>query len=141
MQTQESLEWHLKLAWYREGGSVLRKRQKNTRVGGNWEQNLHFLFFCHGCSVSYTEWIFLFLFFYLFRAIPGAYGGSQPRGPTGVVATGLCQSHSNARTEPCLRPTSQLTATPDPQTTERGQGWNIILMDTSRVPGLLTTEP
>ena len=37
-----------------------------------------------------------FLFFGLFRAAPMAHGGSQARDPIGAVATGLCQSHSNA---------------------------------------------
>ena len=52
------------------------------------------------------------------------YGGSQARGRTGAVATGLCQSHSNARSKPHPRPTPQLTATPDRQPTEKGQGSN-----------------
>jgi len=43
-----------------------------------------------------------------------AYGGSQARGLTGAAAAGLCQSHSNARSEPHLQPTPQLTATPNP---------------------------
>ena len=43
-----------------------------------------------------------------------AYGGSQARGPIGAVADSLRHSHSNAGSEPCLRPTPQLTATPDP---------------------------
>ena len=38
-----------------------------------------------------------FFFFCLFRAAPLAYGGSQARGPVGAVASGLYQSHSNAR--------------------------------------------
>ena len=46
-------------------------------------------------------------------AAPAVYGGSQARGPIGAVATGLCQSHSNAGSEPSLQPTPQLTATPD----------------------------
>uniref|UniRef100_A0A8D1PF60 RRM domain-containing protein n=1 Tax=Sus scrofa TaxID=9823 RepID=A0A8D1PF60_PIG len=46
-------------------------------------------------------------------AAPGAYGGSQARGPIGAVAAGLCQSHSNTGSEPRLQPTPQLTATPD----------------------------
>ena len=46
-------------------------------------------------------------------AAPTAYGGSQARGQIGTVATGLCQGHSNAGSEPRLRPTPQLTATPD----------------------------
>ena len=39
---------------------------------------------------------------------------SQARGPNGPVATGPRQSHSNAGSEPCLRPSPQLTAMPDP---------------------------
>ena len=43
-----------------------------------------------------------------------AYGGSQARGRTGAVVTGLRQSHSNARSEQRLQTAPQLTATPDP---------------------------
>ena len=42
-----------------------------------------------------------------------AYGGSQARGRIGAIAASLRQSHSNAGSEPGLRPTPQLTATPD----------------------------
>ena len=35
---------------------------------------------------------------------------------------GLHHSHSNARSEPSLWPTPRLTTTPDPQSTEQGQG-------------------
>ena len=68
--------------------------------------------------------IYLFIYFCLFafsRAAPAAYGGSQARGLIGAVASGLHHSHSNARSEPCLQPTPQLTATPDTQPTERSQ--------------------
>ena len=47
-------------------------------------------------------------------ATPMAYGGSQARSRIGAIATGLCQSQSNAGSEPRLRPTPQLTATLDP---------------------------
>ena len=57
---------------------------------------------------------FYFLSFVFFRAAPAAYGGSQARGLIGAVATSLCQSHSNAVSEPRLQPTLQLTATRDP---------------------------
>ena len=57
---------------------------------------------------------FLFFVFLSFRATPAACGGSQARGRSGAVVTGLCQSHSNARSEPCLQPTPQLTAMSDP---------------------------
>ena len=43
----------------------------------------------------------------------------------GNVAAGLRQSHSNVGSEPRLQPTPQLTATPDPQPTEQGQGLNL----------------
>ena len=47
-----------------------------------------------------------------FRA--SAYGGSQARGPIGATAAVLHHGHSNARSEPRLRPTPQLTASWDP---------------------------
>ena len=39
-------------------------------------------------------------------AVPTAYGGFQIRGRIRAVATGLCHSHSNARSELHLRPTA-----------------------------------
>ena len=56
----------------------------------------------------------LFFFLSFSRAVPAAYGGSQARGLIGAGATGLRQSHSSTESEPCLRPTPQLRATPDP---------------------------
>ena len=58
--------------------------------------------------------LFFFSVFCLFRDTPTAYGGSQARGPIGAVAAGLHHSHSKAGSETHLRPTPQLTATPDP---------------------------
>ena len=58
--------------------------------------------------------VFFFGLFAFSRASPVAYGGFKGRGLIGAVASGLRQSHSNARSEPRLRPTPQLTATPDP---------------------------
>ena len=67
-----------------------------------------------------TFFFFFFLSFVVVVAVvaiswaaPAAYGGSQARGLIGAGATGLRQSHSNAGSEPRLRPTPQLTATPD----------------------------
>ena len=68
---------------------------------------------------------YLFINFCLFRATPTAYRGSQARGLIGATAAGLCQSHNNARSEPHLRPTPQLTGMRDPEPTERGQGSNL----------------
>ena len=56
----------------------------------------------------------LLFFLGLFRAAPAAYGGSQASGPIGAVAGDLYHSLSNTRSEPHLRPTPQLTETPDP---------------------------
>jgi len=68
-----------------------------------------------------------------------AYGGSQARGLIRAVAAGLRHSHSNAGSEPCLRPTPWLRATSDPEPAERGQGWNPKPHGSSS--DLLTTEP
>ena len=55
--------------------------------------------------------MYLFIHF-LFIAAPEAHESS--RGQTGAAAAGLYHSHSNARSEPHLQPTPQLTATLDP---------------------------
>ena len=47
-------------------------------------------------------------------AAPVAYGGAQAGGWFGAAAVSLHHSHSNAGSEPCLWPTPQLMATPDP---------------------------
>ena len=52
--------------------------------------------------------------FCLFRAAPTGYGGSQARGPIRATAAGLHHSHGNMGSDPCLQPTPQLTAMPDP---------------------------
>ena len=64
--------------------------------------------------------IYLFYLFFSFSvflpfswAAPVACGGSQARSRIRAVATGLRQSHSNAGSEPRLRPKPQLMATLD----------------------------
>ena len=57
--------------------------------------------------------IFCCLFILLFRAIPGAYGSSQARGPVRATAAGLHHRH-NMESKLHLRPTPQLMAMPDP---------------------------
>ena len=66
-------------------------------------------------NISLSLSIFLSISIYLlfFRAASTAYGSSQARGHIGAVAAGLHHSHSNAGSEPRLRPTPQLMATPD----------------------------
>ena len=58
--------------------------------------------------------VFFFLAFWLFKAAPVAYGGSQARGLIEAVTVGQHQSHGNARFELHLRPTPELMAIPDP---------------------------
>ena len=65
--------------------------------------------------VQIIIYLFIYLFIYfLLRAAPMAYGNSEARGPVGAVAASLPHSHSNAGSEPHLRPAPQLTAMPDP---------------------------
>ena len=63
--------------------------------------------------LSVCLFVCLFCLFAISWAAPMAYGGSQARGRIGAVAAGLHQSHSNMGSEPYLRPTPQLMATPD----------------------------
>ena len=56
----------------------------------------------------------LFVCLFCFVSIPKAYGNSQARGQIGAPAASLHHSHSNMGSELHLRPTPQLTATPDP---------------------------
>ena len=65
------------------------------------------------CTVPLNHGLNFFSFF-IFRAAPAAYGGSQASSQIGAVATGQHCSHSNAKSEPCLHPTPQLMAMPDP---------------------------
>ena len=46
-----------------------------------------------------------YVFIWLFRATPSAYGGSQARGRIGATAAGLYHSHSNTGSKPRLEPT------------------------------------
>ena len=57
--------------------------------------------------------LLIFFVFCLFRAAPAAYEGSQARGQIGATSAGLHHSHSNAGSEPLLRPTPQLMETLD----------------------------
>ena len=68
-------------------------------------------------GILYFIIIIIIFVFRLYRAVPAAYGGFQARGLVGAVAAHLLQSHINAKSEPHLWPTPQLTATPDPQPT------------------------
>ena len=69
---------------------------------------------CMGFSFLFFFFFFFLVLFGISWAAPVAYGGSQARGLIRAVAAGLRQSHSSVGSEPHLRPTPQLMATPDP---------------------------
>ena len=60
------------------------------------------------------SFFFFPFFFFLLRAAPIAYRSSQARGQVEAIAAGLCHGQSNARSEPYLQPTPQVTLTLDP---------------------------
>ena len=67
-----------------------------------------------GFELGFFVFVFCFFVFLPFlRLLPVACRGSQARGLMGALDAGLRQSHSNARSEPSLRPTPQLMATLD----------------------------
>ena len=76
---------------------------------------------CFHCATTVTLAVSFFvsynLYYYsfcLFRVTPAAYGGAQGRGWIGAIAAGLGHNHSNAGSELCLWPTSQLMAMLNP---------------------------
>ena len=75
------------------------------------------------------------------RAAPRAYGNSQARGRTRATAAGLHHSHSNVGSKPHLRPTPQLTATPDPNPLSKARDWTCALRDISQMRFHCTTMP
>ena len=70
---------------------------------------------------------FFFFFFGLLRAVSMAYGSSQAWGQIGAAAASLHHNLSNVGSKPHLRSIPHLTAVPDPQPTEQGQGSNPYL--------------
>ena len=68
-----------------------------------------------------------------------AYDGSQAKGQIGAVAAGLYHNHSNARPEPSLWPTPQLTAMPIFNPLIEARDWTCILMDASQIRFHYTT--
>ena len=65
------------------------------------------------CLISAHPYIRL-IYLFILGAAPATFGSSQARGQIRDAAAGLYHSHSNARFEPSLRPTPQLTTMPYP---------------------------
>ena len=79
------------------------------------------------CPPYLFSFLFFLSFFFLFMAMPPAYGGSQGRGQIGAAAASLRHSYSNARSEPHLQPG------PDPYPLSETRDGTCILMDTSQI--------
>ena len=73
----------------------------------------------------------VFISFCLFKATPEAYGCSQARGRIGTAATSPHNGHSNSGSEPHLRPTPQLMATPIPNPLSRARDRALLRFATS----------
>ena len=56
----------------------------------------------------YIVVLFNFIYLFIFRATPTAYGSSQTKGLIGATAAGPRHSHSNEGSKLCLQPTPQL---------------------------------
>ena len=69
--------------------------------------------FYQECLIFTLLLVLVFILFYFFRDTPAEHASSQARGRIRAAAAGLHHSHSNVGSEPCLRLTPQLTATPD----------------------------
>ena len=86
---------HMKRVLDTDGGDGYPTMRNYLRM----VKKTHFIF---KRAVRNKFFIFIYLFFLLFRA---AYGSSQTRSPIGAAAAALHHSHSNAGSELYLRPT------------------------------------
>ena len=86
---------------------------------------------------------FLFIYFFLFRATPAAHGGSQARGPIGVVADGLWHGHSCADLcRACdLHPSSRQCRVLNPWSKARDRTCNVMVPSRIRFRGATTGTP
>ena len=74
-----------------------------------------------------------FFFFFLVSLGPHPQYTEVPRARGRIGARAAGHSHSNARSEPHLRPTAQLMAMPDPDPVSETRDRTRILMDASQV--------
>ena len=107
-----NLTEHCKPAIMEKIKIIKLKKEKNHKVKREaldqpWPQKSEGI--CGGKKIFFLVFFFVFLGLQLV-----AYGGSQAMRLIGAVAPGLQHDHSNARSNPSLRPIPQLTATLDP---------------------------
>ena len=86
----------------------------NVILPSTWHDVSRFSASSPALAIVFFYFFFFFFVFYLFRAALEAHGGSQAEGLVGAATASLHHSHSNTESEPHLRPTPQLMATPDP---------------------------
>ena len=80
--------------------------------------------------IGHSKCYKLFFFFFLFRATPVAYGGSQARGPVRATAASLHHKHSNTMYLTCdchLHHSSQKCQFLNPLSETRGWNCNLIV--------------
>ena len=112
--------------------------RKRTRETSRWEEAGGLGGKCRkrwrvGSKKVLPDYLWLHFFVVVVFLGPHPRHMEAPRPGAESPATSLHHSHSNAGSEPPLRPTPQLTATLDPLPTERGWDQTRILTDTSRV--------
>ena len=91
--------------WVWDPGEHHRQRQR-LRVGFISSLRTHSV--CHPIL-----FIYLFIIYFFLIATPEAYGSFQVRSQIRTAAAGLCNNHSNMRSELCLQPKLQLRARTD----------------------------
>ena len=98
------------------------ERSAFTRVGSN----VYLCIIILKCRYPHllNEFYFILFIYFAFQGLTHGIWKFPGQGSSQSYAASLCQSHNNSGSEPCLQPTPQLTATLDPQPTERGQGSN-----------------
>ena len=102
-----------------ETSIIKKKKKKRSSRCGAVEMNLISIQEDACLIPSLAQWVgdlafFCFVLFCFFRGTPMAHRRFQVRGGIGAATAGLYHSHSNSGSEPCLEPTPQLTAMPDP---------------------------
>ena len=75
--------------------SEARDQTQNLMV----PSQIHFCWATMGTPPGEFLFLFYFILFLLFRAIPTAYGSSQARGRIRATAAGPCHNHNNARSK------------------------------------------
>ena len=91
-----------------EVSGINYRMQKNLKHMHDLEKK------AHTEKINKNQMCMMMMIFFFFRALHSAYGSSQARSQIRAIDASLCHSHSNARSEPRLRPTPQLTSMLDP---------------------------